>query len=114
MNRTGRFLRGGGPSCVPASGGHAGGNGGSPFGPFACPAGEWISGVSGANGSGSFPTAMASVQVTCSGGGQSPSYNSGGINPFSFSCATGKRATGFVIGAVGAYTGFMQGMTCEP
>lgn len=100
-------------STTTAAGALAGGGGGSAFGPFTCPAGEWITGVSGRNGSGGYPTAMASVQVTCSGSSQSPSYNSGGITPFSFSCPSGQQAKGLRIGAVGGYTGFMQGIICE-
>lgn len=98
-----------------ADGDIAGGNGGEAFPPFTCPSGEWISGVSGANGSGGFQTAMQSVQVTCSGGSQSPANNNplGGLFPFSFSCQTGQRAKGFVIGTEDGYTGFMQGITCE-
>ncbi|MGR6807146.1 DUF4369 domain-containing protein [Sphaerotilus natans] len=96
-----------------AAGDSAGGGGGSSFGPFTCPAGEWITGVSGGNGSGSFPTAMASVRATCSGGSQSPSYNSGGNFAFSFNCPAGQKAKGLQIGAVGGYTGFMQGIICE-
>jgi len=97
-----------------ADGDSAGGTGGNVFTPFTCPTGEWVSGVSGGNGVGSFPTATASIQVTCSGGSQSPSINSGGIFPYAYSCPSGKRSTGFIIGAEGAYTGFMQGMLCEP
>lgn len=91
-----------------------GGSGGAPFSPnFTCPTGEWISGVSGGNGSGGYPTAMASIQVTCSGGSQSPSYNSGGISAFNFSCPAGQKASGFLIGQAGGYSGFMQGITCQ-
>lgn len=98
-----------------ADGAFAGGDGGDAFAPpFTCPAGEWVSGVSGYNGLGSYTTAMASVQVTCSGGSQSASYNSSGNYPFAYSCPVGKKSTGFIIGAVGGYTGFMQGMLCEP
>lgn len=96
-----------------AAGDFAGGGGGSSFGPFTCPSGEWITGVSGGNGLGSYTTAMASVRATCSGGTQSPSYNSGGNAAFSFSCPTGQKAKGLQIGAVGGYTGFMQGIICE-
>lgn len=95
-------------------GASVGGGGGSDFGSFTCPAGEWVTGVSGGNGGYGWASMMASVQVSCSGGSQSTSYNSGGINPFSYSCTAGKKSTGFIIEGVGAYTGFMQGMTCEP
>lgn len=95
-------------------GASVGGMGGSDFGSFTCPAGEWVTGTSGGNGGPGWADKMASVQVTCSGGSQSTSYNSGGINPFSYSCPAGKKSTGFIIEGVGAYTGFMQGLTCEP
>jgi hypothetical protein len=96
-----------------ADGNSVGGNGGTAFAPFTCPAGEWISGVSGGNGISSYPTAMASIRVTCSGGSQSVSYNSGGTSAFNYSCQAGKKANGFVIGTAGGYTGFMLGITCE-
>jgi hypothetical protein len=92
-----------------------GGDGGTAFTSFTCPSGEWISGVSGTNGRGGFETAMRSVQVTCSGGSQSPVYNDAlfSLSPYSFSCQAGQRAKGFVIGTAGGYSGFMQGITCE-
>ena len=99
-------------------GASVGGDGGAAFGPFTCPPGEWITGVKGGNGwvdsRASYPTSMRSVQGTCSGGSQSPPYNTGGLSAFSYSCPAGKKATGFIIEGVGAYTGFMEGMTCEP
>lgn len=93
-----------------------GAEGGQPFADFTCPAGEWVVGVNGGNGLGAFPTAMASVQVTCSGGSQSPAINNNvGENPFNFTCGAGAWATGFEINSTvgGSYAGFMEGITCE-
>ena len=92
-----------------------GGSGGVAFGPFTCPTGEWVTGVNGYNASGGFTDSMSSVQVTCSGSSQSPSYNTGGNTAFNYSCAAGTKATAFVISSVwgGNYTGFMRGITCQ-
>jgi hypothetical protein len=96
-----------------SDGAFVGGPGGSPFPAFTCPAGEWVTSISGNNGSGGYPTALASLTATCSGGSQG-ARGEGGFTPFAYSCSTGKKATGFTISAVGSYTGFMNGLICEP
>lgn len=94
-------------------GAFVGGPGGGPFPSFTCPAGEWVTSISGNNGGGGYPTALASLTATCSGGSQG-ARGAGGFTPFSYSCPAGKKATGFTISAVGGYTGFMNGLICEP
>lgn len=96
-----------------ADGAFVGGPGGGPFPAFTCPVGEWVTSISGKNGSGGYPTALASLTATCSGGSQG-ARGAGGFTDFAYSCPSGKRATGFTISAVGNYTGFMNGLTCEP
>lgn len=89
-----------------------GGGGGSAFSPnFTCPTGEWVNGINGRNGSFGGYNTLASVQVTCSGGSLSPFYNSG--TNFSFSCPVGLKATGFLLGVAGPYSGTMSGITCQ-
>jgi len=107
-------------TATTVNGASAGGTGGVAFSAFTCPSGEWVTTVSGYNGTTNFPTAMASIQLTCSGGSKSPlivlSNATGanvGLNAYSFTCSTGLRARGFAIGAVGGYTGFMKGLLCE-
>ena len=98
-----------------ATGDSVGAEGGQAFADFMCPTGEWVTGVNGGNALGGFTTAMASVQVTCSGGSQSPAINNNvGNNPFTFSCPTGQQATGFEINSTvgGSYAGFMEGIIC--
>ena len=97
-----------------SEGAFVGGPGGSPFSsPFTCPAGEWVTSINGNNGGGGYPTALASLTATCSGG-STGSRGAGGFTPFSYSCPSGKKGTGFTISAVGGYTGFMNGLICEP
>lgn len=98
-----------------AAGDSVGAEGGQPFADFTCPAGEWVTGVNGGNALGGFTTAMASVQVTCSGNSLSPAINNNvGVNQFNFSCAAGQKATGFEINSTvgGSYAGFMEGIIC--
>jgi hypothetical protein len=92
-----------------------GGVGGSAFGPYDCPSGEYVTGTSGFNALGGFTTAMASVKMTCSGGTDTTSANSGGNTAFSFSCPSPLRVRGFVVTDTdaGAYVGFMQNIICE-
>ena len=101
-------------------GAFVGGAGGQAFSPFNCPAGEWVSSISGNNGSFAGVSVLASIQATCSGGSQSPAYNSG-VSGFTSSCPSGKRSTGFVISPAnatngGTYAGTMSNasLTCEP
>lgn len=96
-----------------SDGAFVGGPGGGPFPSFTCPAGEWVSSIAGNNGGGGYPTALASLSATCSGG-STGSRGAGGITAFSYACPSGKKATGFTISAVGGYTGFMNGLICEP
>ena len=96
-----------------SEGAFVGGPGGSPFSsPFTCPAGEWVTDISGNNGDSGFPTALASLTATCSGG-STGTLGAGGLTPFNSGCSTGIKATGFNISAVGGYTGFMDSLRCE-
>lgn len=96
-----------------SDGAFVGGPGGSPFSsPFTCPAGEWVTSISGNNGGSGFPTALASLTATCSGG-STGTRGAGGITPFNDSCSRGFKAIGFDISAVGGYTGFMDGLLCD-
>jgi hypothetical protein len=96
-----------------SDGAFVGGPGGSPFPAFTCPAGEWVTSISGNNGRGSYPTALASLTATCSGGSEG-ARGADGFTAFAYACPAGKKATGFTISAVGGYTGFMNGLICEP
>ena len=94
-------------------GAFVGGPGGTPFSsPFTCPAGEWVTSISGNNGGSGYPTALASLTATCSGG-STGTRGAGGFTPFTDNCSTGAWATGFTISAVGGYTGFMEGLRCS-
>jgi hypothetical protein len=102
-----------------SDGAFVGGPGGGPFAPFTCPAGEWVTSISGTNGGGGYPTALSSLTVTCSGsstGTRSGSSVSG--SAFAYSCTAPKKATGFDIAptVIGGndFAGFMTRLACEP
>jgi hypothetical protein len=95
-----------------SDGAFVGGSGGSPFPAFTCPAGEWVTSISGNNGGSGFPNALASLTATCSGG-STGTRGAGGFTPFNDSCSPGIKAIGFDISAVGGYTGFMDGLLCD-